>query len=171
MPTRPERRVDISYLGPFKGQLSRARLRKVVIHALDVALPEESCWLGLVLADDDTVRRLNRDYRGVDEVTDVLSFATFHQGHWEGEGDPPAQGGDEVTFVLPPQESNHLGEVVISCPQALRQAGPGPSGLENELLLLAVHGVLHLLGFDHMEPMEEANMRDKELEIRSYIFS
>ena len=171
MPTSAKRRVDISILEPFKGQLPRASapwrswLREVVSSALDLALPEEDCQLSLVIADDDTLKRLNRDYRGLDEVTDVLSFSLFHQGHWEGEGEPPIQAGDNVPFVLPPKEPKHLGEIIISYPQALRQAGAGMSGLEKEMALLVVHGVLHLLGFDHAEPQEEADMQVKEQEI------
>ena len=171
MPTGAKHGVDISVLSPFRGQPSRAWLRKVVSHTLETALPEEDCQLGLVIADDDTVRCLNRDYRGLDEVTDVLSFSPFHQGHWEGDGDPPANRDADVTFVLPPEEPRHMGEVIISYPQAVRQAAPGPSGLERELALLTVHGVLHLLGFDHVEPPEEAEMQAKEREILSIIFS
>jgi len=169
MPTRVKRRVDITVHSPFKGQLSRSWLRKVVLHALDRALPGEDCQIGLVIADDETLKRLNREYRGLDEVTDVLSFSTFYQGHWEGEGDPPPQPDDDVPFVLPPHSPKHLGEIIISYPQAVRQAAPGPSGLEKELALLVVHGVLHLLGLDHVEPSDEAHMQEKEREILGYL--
>ena len=180
MPTRTKRRVDINILEPLqgfalggsgqRGTLSRAWLRKVASHALDHALPGQDCQLSLVIADDDTLKRLNREYRGLDEVTDVLSFSPFHQGHWEGEGEPPPPA-DDVPFVLPLHEPQPLGEVIISYAQAVRQAGPGPSRLERELALLVVHGVLHLLGFDHVEPSEETVMQAKEREILSFIFS
>ena len=170
MPARRKRLVDINVLEPFAGQISTPWLRKVASHALDQVLPGETCQLGLVIADDDTVRRLNRDYRGLDQVTDVLAFSTFHQGHWEGEGEPPAQA-DDVAFVLPPQEPRHLGEVIISYPQVVRQATPEPSGVEHEIALLVVHGVLHLVGFDHGDPPEEAVMQAKERETLSGIFS
>jgi len=171
MPTGSKCRVDVSILEPSNGQLSRSWLRKVVSRTLDGTLSGQDCQLGLVISDDDTVRRLNRDYRGLDEVTDVLSFSTFHQGHWEGEGPPPVGEDDDVSFVMPPQEPVHLGEVIISYPQAARQADPGPSGLEKELAMLVIHGVLHLLGFDHVEPSEEASMRAKERETLAHIFS
>ena len=170
MPARGKRRVDISILKPFKGQLSSLWLRKLVSRAMERAVPENNWQLGIVIADDDTLKRLNRDYRGLDEVTDVLSFSTVHGGNWEGEGEPPAQADDGVTFVMPPHEPNHLGEVIISYPQAERQAAPGPSGVEKELALLVAHGVLHLLGFDHADPKEEADMRAKEQEVLSGIF-
>ena len=166
-----KRQVDINIFGPFKSQVSRPWLRSAVKQVLEHQLPGESYQLSLVIADDDTIRWLNKDYRGLDEVTDVLSFSTTHQGHWEGDGEAPPSYDDQVPFVLPPLEPPHLGEVVISYPQALRQAIPGPSGPTNELASLVVHGVLHLLGFDHAEPEEGAAMQQKERDILSGIVS
>ena len=170
MAARTKRRVDVSVSGPFRDQVSRSWLRRVGSHTLDSALPGESCQLSLVITDDDTIKRLNSDYRGLDEITDVLSFSTFHQGHWEGEEEPPFQGDGDVTFIMPPEEPQPLGEVIISYPQAVRQASPSQPDLEKELALLVVHGVLHLLGFDHVEPLEKDTMQAKEQEVLSYIF-
>ena len=167
MPTRTERQIDITISGAYAGQVSRKWLRRTAARVLDQVLPEQACELSLVIADDDTLKRLNREYRGLDEVTDVLSFSSTHSGHWEGEGEPPTTAGDEVPFVLPPQEPRHLGDIIISLPQAARQASPGPSGLEAELAQLVVHGILHLLGFDHLDAQEEASMRTKERELLS----
>ena len=167
MPTRTERRIDVTISGAYAGQVSRRWLRRVASRVLDHALPKQACELSLVIADDDTLRRLNREYRGLDEVTDVLSFSTIHSGHWEGEGEPPTSASDEVPFVLPPQEPPHLGDIIISLPQAARQASSAPSGLEAELAQLVVHGILHLLGFDHLDAQEGASMRAKEQELVS----
>ncbi len=164
MPRRPRRTVDIGVQPPFQGDVSSAWLRETAARTLDVALPDESCQLGIVIADDDTLRDLNTRYRGLDEVTDVLSFSTTHQGHWEGEGDGPQPPKDDP-FVMPPGEPHHLGEVIISYPQAARQAEARAEEVEGELALLVVHGILHLLGFDHMEAGEEAEMRAKEREV------
>ena len=169
MPGIPKRKVEISIQGPYKGRLSRQWIRNVAYRALDVALPGETCQLSLMIADDDTVKYLNREYRGLDEVTDVLSFSSYHQGHWEGEGTPPVGTGDDVPFVLPPGEPQHLGEVVISYPQVERQAVAGSSSMEREMALIIVHGILHLIGFDHVEPLEETDMQAKEREILSSI--
>jgi len=166
-----KRQVDINIFGPFKSQVSRPWLRSAVKQVLERELPGESYQLSLVIADDDTIRCLNKDYRGLDEVTDVLSFSTTHQGHWEGEGEAPRSYDDQVPFVLPPEEPPQLGEVIISYPQALRQATPGPSGPLDELASLVVHGVLHLLGFDHVEPQEGAEMQQREREILSGLIS
>ena len=170
MPTRPRRTLDIGVYKPFQDNVSRPWLRKIASRTLDAALPGERCQLGVVIADDDTLRGLNKEYRGLDEVTDVLSFSTTYQGHWEGDGDGPEVLEDDP-FVMPPDEPRHLGEVIISYPQATRQAKAEPSGVENELSLLVVHGVLHLLGFDHLEAGDEAEMQAKEREVLSSVLS
>jgi probable rRNA maturation factor len=158
--------VDIGVQPPFQGDVSSAWLRKMASRTLDAAFQGESCQLGIVIADDDTLRDLNKEYRGLDEVTDVLSFSTTYQGHWEGDGDGP-QAPEEDPFVMPPNEPRRLGEVVISYPQAARQAKAEPPDVESELALLVVHGILHLLGFDHLEARDEAEMRAKEREVLS----
>ena len=170
MTTKTKKRVDINILKPVKSQFSKGWLQGVITSALDLALPDEGCQLGLAIADDDIIRHLNRDYRGLDEVTDVLAFSDSHPGHWEGEGDAPSGSAGEAAFIVPHPDARHLGEVVISYPQAVRQSEAGDSGLESEFALLIVHGVLHLLGFDHVEPDDQRVMEAKQREILSSIF-
>jgi len=137
--------------------------------ALDVALTDGAApQVSLVVTGDEVVRVLNRDYRGLDEATDVLSFSATHPGHWEGEGQSSGINqedlgdGGQPAFVYPPDEPAPLGEVVIAYPQAQRQASARGVPLDRELALLIVHGVLHLAGHDHLEPGEEAVMQAKE---------
>jgi probable rRNA maturation factor len=118
-----------------------------VLTAEDVAPTE----LGVVVSDDATVRELNRRYLGVDEPTDVLSFNLGE------EGDEP--------FALPPGEAAPLGEVIISFPTADRQAEEQGHSVQAEVAHLLVHGVLHLLGYDHLEAEDERTMRQREEEI------
>ncbi|MCJ7669712.1 MAG: rRNA maturation RNase YbeY, partial [Dehalococcoidia bacterium] len=92
--------------------------------------------VSLVLTDSETVQRLNRDYRGVDEPTDVLAFYML-----------PQKGADS-SFALPPDGITRLGEVIISYPQAVAQAREQGHSPERELALLVIHGILHLLGYD-----------------------
>jgi probable rRNA maturation factor len=99
----------------------------------------------LLLTDDATLRQLNRDFRGYDQTTDVLSF--------------PA---GEPSF---PGEVAYLGDVAVSVPQAARQAEAGGHALLAELQLLVVHGVLHLCGHDHGEPEEKETMWAAQAEI------
>ena len=104
--------------------------------------------LSVLITDDETVRELNRDHAGEDRPTDVLAFSLR-----EGEDFPSPDG------VL------RLGEVIISYPTALRQAAEAGRPVEAEIDHLLVHGVLHLLGYDHAEPAEAERMREREGEL------
>jgi len=171
MPDSPHslQEIDISVDEPYQQELSEVWLRTVMEAALVEALPQgEPAQVGLVVTDDKTVQELNRQFRGLDEVTDVLSFSASHSGHWEGdpqesdEASPDSVDSEELNFVLPPGEPSPLGEVIISFPQTIRQAQERNGPVEQELALLIIHGVLHLVGYDHMEPEDEAQMQAKE---------
>jgi len=103
--------------------------------------------LTLVISDDETVRALNRTYRGVDAPTDVLAF-----------------GGATPDFVIAPDSISYLGDVIISYPRAVEQA-TGRHTPAEELVLLVVHGVLHLLGYDHVTPQDKKAMWAKQATI------
>ena len=171
MPDSPHslQEIDISVDEPYQQELSEVWLRTGMEAALVEALPQgEPAQVGLVVTDDKTVQELNRQFRGLDEVTDVLSFSASHSGHWEGdpqesdEASPESVDSEELNFVLPPGEPSPLGEVIISFPQTIRQAQERNGPVEQELALLIIHGVLHLVGYDHMEPEDEAQMQAKE---------
>jgi len=130
----------------FAASLSEERLAAVARRVLR-AEDTPACELSIAVTDDETVRTLNRQYAGEDAVTDVLSFSQR-----EGE-----------ELVAPPESVPPLGEVVIAYPQALRQAqGERTWSAEREIEWLLVHGVLHLLGYDHAEPEEARRMRERE---------
>ena len=159
-----ERRVQVQVFPSFQGTVSERWLRRVAGEALHAAAPGEEFRLSLVLADDTTVRELNRTYRGLDETTDVLAFAFDHPGEYEGEGEPPADQSLEP-FISAPESARSLGEVIVSYPQCLRQAKAQGQPARDELALLVTHGVLHLLGYDHAAPDEERVMREQEASI------
>ncbi|MCR5611096.1 MAG: rRNA maturation RNase YbeY [Clostridiales bacterium] len=92
------------------------------------------------LTDDATIHEFNRDYRQVDRPTDVLSF--------------PASEGEELVSL----PDGYLGDIMISVETAARQAKELGHSTEREIAFLAVHGTLHILGFDHMEPEDEEIM-------------
>ena len=104
--------------------------------------------LSVLITDDETVRGLNREYAGEDASTDVLAFSLTE--------------GEEFAS---PDGVMRLGEVVISYPTALRQAAEAGRPVEDEIDHLFVHGVLHLLGYDHAESADEKRMRTREREI------
>jgi len=107
-------------------------------------LPEATVTV-VTLTGDEHLREYNRRYRGLDEPTDVLAFAAREQ--------PTDQ-----RFQAPPGTEDWLGDIVISLPRARRQAQQAGHPINDEVRLLAVHGLLHLLGYDHAEPAEEATM-------------
>jgi probable rRNA maturation factor len=103
-------------------------------------VPGAEANLSVVITDDDEMQSLNLQFRGVDAPTDVLAF---------GEEE------SELPFVTPAQEPPYLGDVIISFPRAHEQAAEMGHDIATELQLLIVHGVLHLLGYDHATPEEK----------------
>jgi len=107
--------------------------------------------LTVAITNDEYVRQLNRDHRGVDAPTDVLSF-----------GNQPDAAADEPHLALPPElvdeMAGYLGDLVIAYPYAAQQAARYQNSVAAELRLLAVHGTLHLLGYDHATPEDERTM-------------
>lgn len=108
----------------------------------------------VLLSDDRRLRDLNRQFNGEDSVTDVLSFNDAEG--WR-DGVPPVGIADEQAFLAPGEEPR-LGEIVVSLEQTARQAAERSIPFERELAMLTVHGVLHLLGYDHADPGEEQVM-------------
>jgi probable rRNA maturation factor len=145
--------IEIFIEEEFRGVVDEGSVRRIaqtVLKAEGVAPPYE---VSLVFTDSETMKQLNRDYRGVDEPTDVLAFHML-----------PQKEADD-SFALPPDGVTRLGEVIISYPQAAEQAREQGHSPERELALLIIHGILHLLGYDHEEPGEEAKMRSREKEL------
>ncbi len=114
------------------------------------ALGRQDDELSILLVDDADIQNLNRQHRNIDTATDVLSF--------------PQMEDDE--FV-----SHMLGDVVISVETAKRQAAEHQFSLEQELVLLLIHGLLHLLGYDHeRSPEDEKIMKEKTWELFGLVF-
>lgn len=133
---------------PFDSDVDEEWIRQVVSETLAVQGVNSAAELGLVITDDETIRQLNKRYRNQDEATDVLSFALLEDSN------PP--------FVNPPDGVLHLGEVIVSYPQAAVQAEEHHHSLKQELALLVVHGVLHLLGHDDEDAKGRLKMRAEE---------
>lgn len=144
----PQHDILITIDEAYDEDAAPERLERVARAALE-AEDVPSAELGILITNDATVHDLNRRYAGEDKATDVLSFSLR-----EGE-----------EFVLPPEgpdETLRLGEVIISLDAARRQAEEAGRALEAETAHLLVHGILHLLGYDHAEPDEERAMQARE---------
>ncbi len=109
--------------------------------------------INLYFCDDEAIRELNRDYRQLDSVTDVLSFPQ----------------NSEPEFVTPAELPHELGDVFVCVPRAVEQASEYGHSAARELAFLAVHGTLHLLGFDHETDEDRAKMRAVEEEVLATI--
>jgi probable rRNA maturation factor len=116
------------------------------------------CELSVTLVNNEQIRELNKEYRGIDKETDVLSF--------------PLEDEESEEMIFLPEEDEEfadylssLGDIVISIPKTIEQAEEFGHSLERELAFLLVHGFLHLLGFDHETEDEEREMFAKQDEI------
>ena len=162
MPTASKsREIDVQVFPAFRSNVKAAWVRGIARAALAVGDPDGAGQTNIVIADDDTLQDLNRRFRELDEVTDVLSFGASEEV--PGDGDTPA-------FPATPDTSPSLGEVVLSYPLAVKQADEHNVTVGEEVSLLVVHGVLHLLGYDHAEPGDEAAMKALEAEALLAIF-
>lgn len=142
--------VEVHIPPPFHKLVPADLVRRAAVAVLAHEKITGSGELSVVITDDDEIHELNRRFRGVDAPTDVLAFG----------------GRDEDTpFVTAPEAPLLLGDVIISCPRAQAQAEEAGHSLEAEIQLLVVHGVLHLLGYDHAQPEEKAVMWARQEEI------
>ncbi|NJN94174.1 MAG: rRNA maturation RNase YbeY [Anaerolineales bacterium] len=134
---------------PFQARIEPEPLQKalqVALHRFNQTSDSDTSpasSVTLVVTDNDTIRQLNADYRGVDAPTDVLSFENT-----------PAPDFPQVDEL----EAGHLGDIIIAYPVAEAQAQAAGHTAQDEIVLLAVHGFLHLLGFDHDSPENKAHM-------------
>lgn len=119
----------------------RALCKKVLTAGLDDAEIDFPCEISLTFTDDEKIRALNKEYRGKDAPTDVLSFPLFENG--------------EIEYDDETGEPAALGDIVISLERAAAQANEYGHSLEREVGFLALHSLLHLLGFDHETSKED----------------
>ena len=122
----------------FQDQVDLQVMERTVEAGLNRLDRDPRSALAVNFSGDSRVKEFNQRFRGVDKTTDVLAF--------------PAD------FVDPDLDVLYLGDILISVPQASRQAEKAGHALEKELQLLVVHGLLHLVGYDHREPEEKDRM-------------
>ena len=142
----------IYFRNETKGSGLDTRRLKVVARDLLSELNESGSTLSIMLVGDTKIQELNREHRGKDKPTDVLSFPLYEPGE-----------------APQPQAERLLGDVVISVDTAKRQAAEYDAPLQNEIYRLLIHGILHVLGHDHMEPEERARMESEERRLAAAI--
>jgi probable rRNA maturation factor len=162
----PPWRVDVEARPGVPRLMSVAALARAIASALDAAGAPSPASIGLILSDDSELAALNRRHMDVDGPTDVLSFPML---------EPSAFGRGRRKRWAPAERAprTHIGDIAISVERAGEQAEHGRGGqtgdvrwsAADELRLLVTHGTLHLCGWDHAEPAEEAAMREMEREL------
>jgi probable rRNA maturation factor len=144
MPNHFDIQIDIDE--PFADDVDTANLIVVAQQVLEVERVQPPAAVTIWVTDEKELHTLNRDYRGVDRSTDVLSFGTD----------------DDDQFIAPPGEPRHLGDLAVSFPHVVQQAAEYNHSRNRELSYLVTHGILHLLGYDHEQPDDAQRMRARE---------
>lgn len=144
--------MPIHYRNEVRGSGVDARALKRTMQSLLAAVDEADSSISVTLVGDSAIQQINREHRGKDKPTDVLSFPMF-----------------DDTMVDPEIDERLLGDIVISIDTARRQAADYDAPLQNELYRLLIHGLLHVMGHDHMEPEERAEMEAEERRLAAAI--
>jgi len=183
----PPWRVDVVRRSGVRSRLPATTLANAVARALDAAGAPSPGSVTIVLTDDAELSELNAAHMGVDGPTDVLSFPMFPPESFARPGGEPASatasrraqgdsgasrtgGTGRLGSGRPGSRRTHIGDIAISVERAIGQAEQGRGGQTgdvrwspaDELLLLVTHGTLHLCGWDHADPAQEAKMQALE---------
>lgn len=168
-------RVDITVHPGVVVPLSLARLVRAIVVALRAGHAPTPASVSLILTDDAEITTLNERHMGHEGPTDVLSFPMLLPGAYPTHPgqDPAIRDTDGPGSATPPGARTHVGDIVVSVERAIEQAEQGRGGQtgdrhwspSDELRLLVTHGALHLCGWDHALPVEEAAMRALERDL------
>jgi len=134
--------LEIQVLEDYQDAVDCSLVQQTVEMILQQEGITDAVEVGVLVTNDETIRGLNHDYRGVDAATDVLSFAD--------------DGGTDVLFVTPPDMPRYLGDIVISYERVQSQAADYRHSTQRELAYLMAHAMLHLLGYDHERGSDDA---------------
>jgi probable rRNA maturation factor len=133
---------------PYAGEVDAEHLIEVATHVLHQEGIPGPIDLSIWITNEAEIQTLNRTYRNVDAATDVLSFGSDDD--------------EDTPFVQAPGIGRHLGDIAISFPHVVRQAEEYGHSRNRELSYLLVHGVLHLIGYDHEDAADAKQMREHE---------
>ncbi|MCK5490941.1 MAG: rRNA maturation RNase YbeY [Candidatus Pacebacteria bacterium] len=133
-----------------KQKINKKYLDKIAEETLKVAKVKIPVEISLVITGEKRIKSLNKKYRGINKVTDVLSFGNEDLN-------------DTIKFIIPPEDILQFGQIFICYPKIEKQAKQKKHSCKKEFSILLIHGILHLIGYDHKESYENSEM--KELEV------
>lgn len=133
----------------YQTEIDDNQIIAVIQSALQTCLISQA-ELTVVITTDEVVYDLNLQYRGIASCTDVLSFQSVDESN---------------DFITIDEDVNYLGDIIIAAPTAHKQAKAANHSFVEEVLLLSIHGLLHLLGFDHTTPINKQHMWQKQSQI------
>jgi len=164
-------RVEVVFDLEGLSQTDISLVMKAALAGLDSEQFDGPDRVTVMITSDERIRELNRDFKGEDEITDVLSF---NVGNADDEADDSDDEWPDVDLGAVDESdeagSDRLGDIAISLPQVARQAIENGKPTDRELAMLTIHGVLHLLGYDHAELDEEKVMFGKTDVVLARIF-
>jgi probable rRNA maturation factor len=134
----------------YKSQVKSAWLKNIIRQILNAEKINVHSEIGLVITSDETIQELNLKYLAEDRPTDVLSFPMNERV------------GGKPLFIEVPDGKTHLGDIMISYPTAVKQATEHNHPVSREITILLIHGILHLLGYDHNIPECKRLMKNRE---------
>lgn len=151
-------RVNVLIKLKGKKPVNKAWIQCISNILLDSLFPDKRVYFDLVITDNNTIQRLNKKYRGINEPTDVLSFHMFSTLK-------------EIIKKIRTDSTVplYLGEIVISIEKVTQQAEDYGNTADKELAILIIHGLLHLIGYDHIENKEYAKMHNQEIKLLKLI--
>lgn len=144
--------LEIEVVPAYQERVNLAVLENVAHRVFETETLADGGVVYLLVTGDEQIRELNAEYRGIRRATDVLSFPTLNFTETDRE-------------FVPPGQPLQMGDVVISLPRAERQALAAGHPLEQELVELLAHGLLHLLGHDHDTAPRRRSMRSREASV------
>ncbi len=145
-----------------KQKLNQKYLDKIAEETLENVEFKKPVEISLVITGEKRIRTLNKRYRGIDKVTDVLSFGN--------DAVNKTATNKTAKFINPPDDIARLGEIFICYFQAAKQAKQKKHSVKKEVAILLIHGILHLLGYEHKGDYEKSEMKVKEVEILERLF-
>ncbi|MBU1255610.1 rRNA maturation RNase YbeY [Patescibacteria group bacterium] len=144
-----------------QNEIDEKFFQKIVEKALKIVDVKNDIEISLAIVGDGRIRKLNKMYRGNNRVTDILSFSDKSVLPYLAKAFPRLKRGKDLEFIQAPDGVKRLGEIIICYSRAKKQAQRVGHSLEKELTVLLIHGILHLLDYDHEKGEQEAEEMKK----------